>query len=75
MGQIDTAGTWTTNAGKEETIEAVRAWKNAPDLRERMAPVLQHVGDCEAGELAVVATAESGAADDAVAGSELNRRR
>jgi heme-degrading monooxygenase HmoA len=47
-------GAWQSN-------EAVRAWKSAPDFRERMARVLQHVDEFEPTELAVVATAESGA--------------
>jgi heme-degrading monooxygenase HmoA len=48
--------------GSWESIEAVRAWKNTPDFRERLARVLQHVAEFEPTELAVVATAESGTA-------------
>jgi heme-degrading monooxygenase HmoA len=48
--------------GVWESIEAVRAWKSAPDFRERLAQVLQHVAEFERTELAVVATAESGSA-------------
>lgn len=46
-------GTW-------ESIDAVRAWKSAPDFRERLAQVLQHVAEFERTELAVVAAARSG---------------
>ena len=48
--------------GVWESPEAVRAWKTAPDFRERLAQVLQHVAEFERTELAVVATAESGSA-------------
>jgi heme-degrading monooxygenase HmoA len=41
-----------------DSIEAVRAWKSAPDFRERLAPVLQHVAEFEPSELEVVAAAE-----------------
>ncbi len=44
--------------GAWESVEAVRAWKNAPDFREHLARVLQHVAEFEPAELAVVATAE-----------------
>lgn len=45
-----------------ESDEAVRAWKAAPEFKERIARVIQHVEDFEATELAVLATAESGVA-------------
>jgi heme-degrading monooxygenase HmoA len=48
--------------GRWETIDAVRAWKSAPDFRERLARVLQHVDEFEPTELEVVATAAQGAA-------------
>ena len=48
-------GTW-------ETLEAVRAWKSAPDFRERLARVLQHVDEFAPSELELVETAEAGAA-------------
>ena len=48
-------GTW-------ETLEAVRAWKSAPDFRERLARVLQHVDEFVPTELAVVAEADSSVA-------------
>jgi heme-degrading monooxygenase HmoA len=48
--------------GAWESIDAVRAWKSAPDFRERLARVLQHVDEFEPTELTVVATAEAGAA-------------
>jgi heme-degrading monooxygenase HmoA len=41
-----------------DSIEEVRAWKSAPDFRERVARVLQHVAEFEPSELKVVATAE-----------------
>ena len=48
--------------GRWESIDAVQAWKSAPDFRERMARVLQHVDKFEATELAVVASATAGEA-------------
>ncbi len=45
-----------------ESVEAVRAWKSAPDFRERLARVLQHADDFAPTELVVVATAEAGVA-------------
>lgn len=48
--------------GAWESIDAVRAWKSAPDFRERMSRMLQHVDEFESSELALVATAEAGAA-------------
>jgi heme-degrading monooxygenase HmoA len=47
--------------GAWDSLEAVRAWKSAPDFRERMAHLLQHVAEFEPSELAVVASAETGA--------------
>jgi heme-degrading monooxygenase HmoA len=48
--------------GRWNSIEAVRAWKSAPDFRDGIARVLQHVAEFEPTELAVVATAEAGRA-------------
>jgi heme-degrading monooxygenase HmoA len=48
--------------GRWETIEAVRTWKGAPEFRERLARVLQHVDEFEPTELELVAVAEAGAA-------------
>ena len=45
--------------GAWDSLEAVRAWKSAPDFRERMAHVLQHVAEFEPSELAVVTSAEA----------------
>src|SRR5262249_47410225 len=39
--------------------EAVRSWKSSPEFKERMAQVLQHVGEFRPVELGLVATAES----------------
>ena len=58
----DTRGGGYLSFGRWSSVEAVRAWKSAPDFRERLAQVLQHVDDFEPTELEVVATAESGAA-------------
>lgn len=41
-------------------IDAVRAWKSAPEFRDRLARVLQHVDAFEPAELAVVAAFEDG---------------
>jgi heme-degrading monooxygenase HmoA len=46
--------------GSWESIEAVREWKSSPEFRERIAHVLQHVGDFHPSELQLVATAEQG---------------
>jgi heme-degrading monooxygenase HmoA len=46
--------------GSWETIEAVRAWKASPEFRERMARVLQHVGEFRPSELELVASADAG---------------
>jgi heme-degrading monooxygenase HmoA len=48
--------------GAWESIDAVRTWKEAPEFRERLAHVLQHVDEFEPTELALVATADAGAA-------------
>jgi heme-degrading monooxygenase HmoA len=45
-----------------ESIGAVRAWKSAPEFRERLAHVLQHVDEFEPSELSVVAHAYAGTA-------------
>ena len=42
--------------------DAVRAWKGSPEFKERMAQVLQYVGEFQPAELGLVATAENGAA-------------
>jgi heme-degrading monooxygenase HmoA len=47
--------------GAWESSDAVRAWKSAPDFRDRLARVLQHVDEFTPTELALVATAEGGA--------------
>lgn len=48
--------------GAWESMEQVREWKSSPEFRERMAQVQQHVAEFQASELALVATAETGAA-------------
>jgi len=45
--------------------EAVRDWKGSAEFKERLAQVLQHVGDFQSAELGLLATAEDGAAADA----------
>jgi heme-degrading monooxygenase HmoA len=42
--------------------DAVRRWKSSPEFKERLAQVLQHVGEFQSTELGIVATAEDGAA-------------
>jgi heme-degrading monooxygenase HmoA len=37
--------------------DAVRGWKDSPEFKERMAQVLQHVGEFQPAELGLVATA------------------
>jgi heme-degrading monooxygenase HmoA len=51
--------------GEWETIEQVRGWKGSPEFKERMARVLQHVDEFRPAELALVASAEHGAAEPA----------
>src|SRR5262249_36329637 len=51
--------------GEWETIEQVRGWKTSPEFKERMARVLQHVDEFRPAELALVASAEHGAAEPA----------
>jgi heme-degrading monooxygenase HmoA len=40
--------------------DAIRDWKGSPEFKERMAQVLQHVGEFRPAELGLVATAEQG---------------
>ena len=46
--------------GAWENVDAVRAWKSAPEFRERIAQVLQYVDDFQPSELDVVATCATG---------------
>ena len=46
--------------GAWESIDDVRAWKQSPEFRERMARVLQHIDVFEPTELELVAAAEDG---------------
>lgn len=48
--------------GAWESIDAVRAWKGAPEFRERLARVLEFVDEFAPTELAVLATVEAGEA-------------
>jgi heme-degrading monooxygenase HmoA len=41
--------------GDWQSIDDVRAWKSSPEFRERMAQVLQHVGDFTPAEFELVA--------------------
>jgi heme-degrading monooxygenase HmoA len=41
--------------------DAVRGWKGSPEFKERMAQVLQHVGEFQSAELGLVAAAEADA--------------
>jgi heme-degrading monooxygenase HmoA len=43
--------------GSWESLDEVHAWKSSPEFRERMAQVLQHVGEFHPAELELVATA------------------
>jgi heme-degrading monooxygenase HmoA len=52
-GRYVSFGDWSSE-------EAVRAWKGSAEFKERMGQVLQHVGEFEPAELALVATAEDG---------------
>ena len=44
--------------GDWESEEAVRGWKGSPEFKERLAQVLQHVGEFQSSELGLVASAE-----------------
>jgi heme-degrading monooxygenase HmoA len=46
--------------GAWQDTDSVRAWKSAPQFRERIARVLQYVDDFQPAELDVVATAADG---------------
>jgi heme-degrading monooxygenase HmoA len=48
--------------GEWASEDAVRGWKGSPEFKERMAQVLQHVGEFTSAELGLVATAEDGIA-------------
>jgi heme-degrading monooxygenase HmoA len=48
--------------GAWASADAVRGWKSAPEFRERLAHVLEHVDEFEPSELAVVATAKAATA-------------
>jgi heme-degrading monooxygenase HmoA len=46
--------------GVWDSVDAVRAWKSAPEFRERIVQVLQYVEDFHPSELDVVATCTGG---------------
>jgi len=46
--------------GAWESMDDVRAWKQSPEFRERMAQVLQHIDVFEPTELKLVAEVEDG---------------
>jgi heme-degrading monooxygenase HmoA len=48
--------------GEWSSDDAVRDWKGLPEFKERMAQVLQHVGEFRSAELGLLATAEDGVA-------------
>jgi heme-degrading monooxygenase HmoA len=54
-----------------DSLDAVRAWKADPEMRERLARVLQHVDDFRSAELDVVASATHG--DTSVSLARENR--
>jgi heme-degrading monooxygenase HmoA len=59
--------------GAWDSVDAVRAWKSAPEFRERIAQVLQYVDDFQPSELDVIATCADGSravADLARAGAK-----
>lgn len=47
--------------GDWSSEEAVRSWKGSPEFKERMAQVLQHVGEFQSAELGLLVTVEDGA--------------
>ena len=54
-GRYVSFGDWSSE-------DAVRGWKGSPEFKERMAQVLQHVGEFQSAELGLVATADESAA-------------
>lgn len=58
-----------TSFGEWQKLEDVRAWKSSVEFRERMAQVLQHVGNFQPTELELVAEADDGAVAAAPAGT------
>lgn len=52
-GRYVSFGAWASE-------DAIRGWKGSPEFKERMAQVLQHVGDFKSAELGLVAEAEEG---------------
>jgi heme-degrading monooxygenase HmoA len=59
--------------GAWDNVDAVRAWKSAPEFRDRIAQVLQYVDDFHPSELEVVAACADGSrivADLARAGAK-----
>jgi heme-degrading monooxygenase HmoA len=48
--------------GEWSSEDAVRGWKGLSEFKERLAQVLQHVGEFQSDELGLVATAEDGTA-------------
>jgi hypothetical protein len=48
--------------GDWASVDAVRSWKDSPEFHERLAQVLQHVGDFQSAQLGLVASVEDGAA-------------
>src|SRR5262249_55864835 len=53
--------------GEWSSEDAVRGWKGSPEFKERMAQVLQYVGEVQSNGLGLVATAGVGAAAGAAA--------
>ena len=54
-GRYVSFGEWSSEG-------AVRGWKGSPEFKERMAQLLQYVGEFQSNELGLVATADVGAA-------------
>ena len=55
--------------GVWEDTASVRAWKSAPEFRERLARVLQHVDEFHPAELEVTAAATNGSSTLSLAAS------
>jgi heme-degrading monooxygenase HmoA len=53
QGRYVSFGDWSSD-------DAVRRWKSLPEFKERMAQVLQHVGEFQSAELGLVASATGG---------------
>jgi heme-degrading monooxygenase HmoA len=70
LGRDTADSTRFVSFGIWESADAAHAWKSAPEFRERMAQVLQHVDDFYRAELDEVAVAVDGSSTLMIPASE-----